>query len=280
MKHTLLIALLGATITLATPTLSFADNGYKFQSKALDRDHQYKHKHGHKHHHNKSNVKNDRRVNKNRSHNKNRQFVYNTHGYDRHGYNKHGYNRHGFNRYGFNKHGYNKHGYNKSGYNRYGYNNKGYNRHGYNKHKQHYSYHNNRKDKSSFSITWNVGDSTVSYGNDNYAYNQGHNYHKPRGKKIYKRLNNQANRIQNGINNGQLVHREVRKLRHEQRDIRQTLSHYKRDGHLNRYERNKLNQLLDVASHNIHRKTTNHRTRYTQRHNKHYNNNHNYYVQF
>ena len=32
MKHTLLIALLGATISLATPSLSFADNSYKFKS--------------------------------------------------------------------------------------------------------------------------------------------------------------------------------------------------------------------------------------------------------
>lgn len=267
MNKTILIALLGAAVTLATPTLSYADNGYKFQSKALDKNHQYKHKHGHKHHHNK--------VKKNHNKKKNRQFVYNKHGYDRHGFNKYGFNRHGYNKHGYNKSGYNRYGYNRHGYNRHGYNKKGYNRHGYNKHKQHYSYHNT---KPSFSISWNVGDSTVSYGNDHYAYNNGYNNHhkKHRGKKIYKRLNNQANRIQNGINNGQLVHREVSKLRHEQRDIKNTLSYYKRDGHLNRYERNKLNQLLDVASQNIHRKSNNHRTRYSQRHY----NNHNYYVQF
>lgn len=274
MKHTLLIALLGATVTLATPTLSYADNGYKFQSKGLDRNHQYKHKHGHKHHHNKV-KKNKNRHNKN----KNRQFVFDRNGYDRQGYNKHGYNRHGYNRQGFNKHGYNKHGYNRYGYNRHGYNRHGFNKHGYNKH----GYDKHRKHRNdSFSITWNVGNSTISYGNDHYGYNNGYknNHHKKyRGKKIYKRLNNQANRIQNGINNGKLVHREVKKLRHEQRDIKNTLSYYKRDGHLNRYERNKLNQMLDVASHNIQRKISNHRTRYTQQHNKHYDH-YTYHVQF
>ena len=268
MKHALLIALLGATVTLATPTLSYADNGFKFQSKALDRDHQYKHKHGHKHHHHKAKVKNDRRVDKSRSHNKSSQFVYNSQGYDRNGYNKYGYNRHGFNKQGFNK----------SGFNRQGYNKQGYNRHGYNKHKQHYSYQNSRTNKPSFSISWNLGNSTVSYGNGhNQAYvNQPKKY---RGKRIHSRLNNQANRIQQGINKGQLVHREISKLRHEQRHIKNTLSHYKRDGHLNRYERNKLNQLLDVASQNIHRKSNNRKTRYAQKRSNQYNK-HNFYVQF
>lgn len=247
MKKTLLIALLGATVTLATPTLSYADNGYKFQSKALDRDHRYKHKHGHKHNHNKSRVKSNHRHNKNKH--KNRQFVFNKHGYNKHGYNKYGFNRHGYNKHGYNRHGYNKHGYNKHGYNR----------HGYTRH----AYSNN--DNSSFSISWNIGDSTISYGNDHY--NSGHNYNKHRGKKIYKRINNQANRIQRGINNGQLVKREVRKLRHEQRHIKNTLAHYKHDGHLNRYERSKMNQLLDIASNNIHRKSNNRLTRYSRNYN-------------
>lgn len=269
MKQTLLIALLGATVSLAAPTLTYADSGYKFQSKALERDHKYKHKHGHKHHHHhKSKVK------KNRHNNKNRQFVYNKQGYDRHGYNKHGYNRHGFNRSGYNRHGYNKYGFNRHGYNRHGYNKHGYNKNGYNRH----GYDRHRKHRNdSFSITWNVGDSTISYGNTQYGYNNQHKQY--RGKKIYKRLNNQANRIQNGINSGQLIHREVSKLRHEQRDIKNTLSYYKRDGHLNRYERNKLNQMLDVASQNIHRKSTNHRTRYTQYNHNHYDN-YTYHVQF
>jgi len=240
MKHTLLIALLGATVTLATPSLSFADNGYKFKS-GLDNNHSQKDQ--------KAHARKDRRQHKNdhkrfvakppkphrvikqiqRDHNKNRQrnkqVVKNGHK---------------------NKHGYNKHGHND------------------------HNYHNKHKNKPSFSVSWNVGDSTISYGNDAYVYDNG--YQKNRGKRIYKRINRQANRIQNGINNGQLVKREVRKLRYEQRDIKQTMSHYKRDGHLNRYERSKLNHLLDVASNNIQRKSNNRRTRYSS--------NHDYYVQF
>ena len=256
MKKTLLIALLGATVSLTVPSLSFADNGYKFQSEVLERNHRYKHKHNHRHHHNQKPVIKDR------SHNQQHIYVYNKHGYDRHGYNRHGYN----------KHGYNKHGYNKNGYN---------------KHKQHYSHNNEYNNKPAFSISWNVGNSGVTYGNNSHSYNHTYynngriantnkHYQKNRGRKIYKRLNRQANRIQNGINNGQLVHREVRKLRREQRDIKQTLSHYKRDGHLNKYERSKLMKLLDIASNNIHRKSNNHKTRYSQQHN----NGHTYYVQF
>ncbi|MEH6455332.1 MAG: hypothetical protein V7749_03360 [Cocleimonas sp.] len=260
MKHTLLIALLGATVTLATPTLSFAENGYK--ERGGSDNHLYQNRQ-------KSDAKRDRRHHKNKHKNDQKRFVAKppkTHRIAKNNHNrKHGYNKHGFNKHGYNRHGYNKHGYNK---------------HGYNKHKQrHHSYHN--KNKPSFSISWNVGDSTVSYGNDSYAYNQGynnHNYQKPRGQRIYKRIHRQANRIQNGVNNGQLVRREAKRLRHEQRDIKQTMAHYKRDGHLNKHERSKLNHLLDVASNNIHRKSNNHRTRYSQQ--QRHNNNHNYYVQF
>ena len=51
MKHTILIALLGAAVTLAVPSISYADNGYK--TKRLDQAHQ------------KSHVKKDRRYKKN-----------------------------------------------------------------------------------------------------------------------------------------------------------------------------------------------------------------------
>ena len=246
MKHTLLIALLGATVTLATPSLSFADNGYKFKggvdhidNQHRQKSHANKERRQHKNDHKKFvakppkqhrlNKQTKRDLNKNRH--RNRQIVKKGHG------NK-------------NKHSYNKHGHNN-----------------YNKHRD------NQHNKPSFSISWNVGDSTVSYGNDayDYGYNDtyNHGYKQNRGKRIYKRIHKQANRIQHGINNGQLVKREVRKLRYEQRDIKQTMSHYKRDGHLNRYERSKLNQLLDVASNNIQRKKNNRLTRYS-RHNNHY----------
>ena len=261
MKHTLLITLLGAAVTLATPSLTFADNGNKYKNSAMERNHQHKHKHGTRHHH-----KNDKKrfvakpPKTHRDKNNNRiknQYAFNKQGYDRHGYNKYGYNR-----YGFNKRGYNKHGYNRQGYNK----------HGHNKH-----YVKRHNDQPKFSVSWNVGDSTITYGDNGYNrhYNSGYNNNnhnnprKNRGKKIYKRIHNQANRIQNGIRNGQLVNREVRKLRREQSHIKQTLSHYKRDGRLNKYESKQLNQLLNVSNDNIYHKMNNHRTRYS-RHNDYY----------
>lgn len=252
MKHTLLIALLGATVTLATPSISFADNGYRAKGGMEQADFQ---------NNQKTHASKDRRNHKNKqkrfvAKSPNQKHYTKNHNKRKHGYNKHGYNKYGFNKYGYNRHGFNKHGFNKQGYNK----------HGYDKH----------KNKPSFSISWNVGDSTISYGNDAYAYNQGydnnHNYKKQRGRKIYKRINRQANRIQNGINNGQLVTREVRKLRHEQRNIKQTMSHFKRDGYLDKYERSELNQLLNIASQNIHRKSNNRLTRYSRQND--------YYVQF
>lgn len=237
MKHTLLIALLGATVTLATPSLSFADNNYKFKNGDLDHNHQQKYKHKK----NKQQVKENRRQHKNdkkrfvakppKSHRTNKQVRK-----DRH------------------------------------------NNRQIVKNKQRHNKHNDSN--PTFSITWNTGGPIFTYGNEtrNHGYNKSYkkNY-KNRGKRIYKRLNNQANRIQHGVQNGQLVNREVRSLRHEQRNIKQTMSHYNRDGHINKYESSELNQLLDVASKNIHRKSNNRRTRYVQNHNN-YNNNH--FVQY
>ena len=259
MKHTLLIALLGATVTLATPSLSFADNGYRANG-GTDGEYRQKHQKAHANK-NRRQHKNDRkkfvakppkphRIVKQikRDHNKIRNNTKNN--------NK---NRH-HNRQ------VNKHGHGNK--NKHAYNNRGHNNH---------NFRNKHRNKPEFSISWNVGDSTISYGNDGYnngynnTYNNGYNtgHRKNRGKKIYKRIHRQANRIQRGINNGQLVKREVRKLRRQQRHIKQSMAHYKRDGHLNRHERSKLNQLLDVASNNIHRKSNNQWTRYS-RHNNHY----------
>ena len=253
MNKTLLIALLGATITLATPSLSFADNGYKFKSGSAERNHQHKHKHGTRHHHKNNNKKFVAKPPKKR------QVVKQT------------------KRVVKNNHANNK---NKRDYRKNQYTNQRNAQYNKQRNSQHNYKNNNRSGDPSFSITWNAGNSTVTYGNGSFnnGYNNGHNKRNT-GKLIYGRLNTQASRIRNGINNGQLVNREVSRLRNEQRNIKQTMSHYKRDGHLNRYERSKLNQLLDVASNNIQRKSTNHRTRYAQNHN-HYNNYNNHFVQF
>ena len=254
MKHTLLIALLGATITLATPTLSYADNSYKFKNGDLDQNYSKNQKQRNKHNRQKS------QANKNRSQQRNdhKRFVakppkpHRVIKQIKRDLNK---IRHQDKRVSKNDRGYNKQRNNNHNY------------------RNNRSNHNN---KPSFSISWNVGDSTISYGNDrnystyNKSYNKGHR--RNHGKRIYGRIHNQSNRIQRGINNGQLVKREVRKLRREQRDIKQTLNHFKRDGRFNRHEASKLNQLLDIASNNIHRKSNNHLTRYTR--------NHDQYVQY
>ena len=232
MKHTLLIALLGATVTLATPSLSFADNGYKFHSGV---DHKHGKKHAHREHRQKRNNGQKFVPKPPKPH----RIVKKIH---RDIHNKH---RH----------------------------NKGQRHHNKNHYvKKHHNKHNYRRNEPSFSISWNVGNSTIAYGNDNYAYGHDkhrynkHRHHQQGLKRIYKRLHNQANRIHNGIDSGQLVRREVKKLRREQRHIKSTLAHYRSDGRLNRYERSKMNQLLDVASNNIHRKKNNRLTRYNKRH--------------
>lgn len=241
MNKILLISLLGATVTLATPSLSFADNGYKFKSGTLDHDHIYKHKHQKSRATKKSHQSKKRHQTKNKHKNfvakppKQRQIATHT------------------KRLVKNSHTHNNH---KSDYRNKPHNNRS---------------HNNNE--PTFSISWNVGGSTITYGNGDFnrSYNK-----RNQGKRIYKRIHRQANRIQQGVNNGQLVNREVRKLRREQRRIKQTLSHFKSDGRLNRKERSKMNQLLDVASNNIHRKSNNSRTRYAQN----YNNYNNHFVQY
>lgn len=238
MKHTLLIALLGATVTLATPSLSFADNGHKFKNGSLDQNHTHKYKQRNK----SQQVKNDRRHK-----NDKKRFVSKPKATNR--THKH-----------VNKHVTKKHQVVKN-------------------HRDH-----KKNNNTSFSITWNTGGPIFTYGN----LPQNHGYQKPRrhvkpnhAAVIYKRIHNQANRIQNGVRNGQLVNREVRRLQQEQGHIKHTMAQYKRDGRINRHESSRLNQLLDVASNNIYQKTNNHRTRYTQRRNNNgYNNYNNHFVQF
>jgi len=108
------------------------------------------------------------------------------------------------------------------------------------------------------------------YKNHNYdsGYSQG------RGQRIRDRLANQARRINRGIDKGQLVHREVRKLRREQRKIRSLLRHFREDGRLNRHERVKLHAKLDKADRHIRNKRHNSLTRYNRKH--HYPNNTHY----
>lgn len=220
MKNTLLITLLGTAVTLATPSVSFADHGHSFKNGTQ--------KHNHK--------------NRSQWHNKSPR-------------NKHVIN---------------------------------HNNHRKPVHTQNATVA-KRNNNTTFSITWNTSGPIFTYSNVPQVQHN-HHYQKPRrivkqnhGALIYKRIHKQAKRIQQGIRNGQLVNREARRLQQEQHHIKQMMVQYKRDGRINRYERDKLNQLLNVASNNIYRKSNNHRTRYTQRNqprSNHNNVNNNYYHHF
>jgi hypothetical protein len=218
MKNSLLIALLGLTVTMAVPTAAVADNDHK----------QWRsNKHANKHNDNnrqfarpkppKAAINHDRR-------------------HDNHG--KRHENRHNNNVV---KHHPKKH-------------HKNYRRH---------------EPRTSFSITIGNDFPSLVFGNDypnpkRHVYREKHHY----GPAIYQRLDKQARRIQRGINKGQLVHREVRKLRREQRYIRDEMAYFKRDGRLNRHERSRLNRMLDVADNNIRNKRHNRLTR-DSRHREH-----------
>ena len=124
--------------------------------------------------------------------------------------------------------------------------------------KRHYN-----EPKSSFSISWNSNTPNViyDYGNDNgYYYNDAPRY----ASNIYERQNRQQRRIHKGRESGQLVRREVKQLRQEQRQIQNKIGHYKRDGRLNRHEKSRINQMQDVASNNIRNKSNNRLTRWSQ----------------
>ena len=68
---------------------------------------------------------------------------------------------------------------------------------------------------------------------------------------IEKRMENQEQRIQQGVNSGQLTPKEASKLEAEQAKIRQSEEKMKADGKLTKRERKKLNKQQDKASHHI-----------------------------
>lgn len=68
---------------------------------------------------------------------------------------------------------------------------------------------------------------------------------------IYKRLERQHHRIENGIDSGELTRKEVKKLRRENRKIRKMTRRFREDGVLTKQERNKISNRLDRASDRI-----------------------------
>ena len=211
MKNSILIALLGITVAVVTPSLSFADNEYRF---GPNKDHNKSYNKGHSKGHANKHMNKNRHVAKakppkphhNRRHNAFTKF-----------------------------------------------NN--------NKHYKNYGHH---KPKTSFSITYGNNLPGLVYGHElpqRHVYKDTHGYK----NSIYQRQDNQARRIRKGIKKGQLVRREIRRLREEQRHIDSELAYFKRDGRLNRHERSKLHHMLDIADNNIRNKRHNQLTRYSKR---------------
>lgn len=83
-----------------------------------------------------------------------------------------------------------------------------------------------------------------------------HNYIQPvrhcvSGKQVNKRQANQNRRIQQGKRSGELVPREVKQLRQQQRQIKKAERRMLSDGCLTRDERNRLLKRLNRASNKI-----------------------------
>lgn len=65
------------------------------------------------------------------------------------------------------------------------------------------------------------------------------------------RLERQHERIEHGIDNGQLTRKEAKVLKREQRRSRHLFRDFHADGHLSKRERHKLNRHLDRVSDRI-----------------------------
>lgn len=70
---------------------------------------------------------------------------------------------------------------------------------------------------------------------------------------IQQRMQNQEQRIDQGVSSGALTPKETGRLEAEQAKIRQTEQRMKSDGQLTPKERQKLNNMQDRSSNNIYR---------------------------
>lgn len=84
-------------------------------------------------------------------------------------------------------------------------------------------------------------------------------------RSVYERIENQQRRIRQGLNSGELTHREAKRLREDLHRIRHKMRHYRHDGRLNHYEKRHLHRMLDELSDRIYRKKHNNKKRYDDR---------------
>lgn len=82
----------------------------------------------------------------------------------------------------------------------------------------------------------------------------------PYGSYIDRRQMNQQHRIYQGYQSGRLTPGEFRRLEHQQGRIRLAEARMRADGHLDRYERARLNRMQTHANRDIYR--YNHNNRY------------------
>jgi len=80
------------------------------------------------------------------------------------------------------------------------------------------------------------------------------------------RRNKQANRISEGVRNGDITRKEYRRLDKEQRGINRAYRRAVSDGHLSRHEHQRLHKLRDRAGRHIYRARHNHATPKRYRH--------------
>jgi CRISPR/Cas system-associated endoribonuclease Cas2 len=81
---------------------------------------------------------------------------------------------------------------------------------------------------------------------------QGQN-HGSRHPGVNQRQQHQQDRIQQGVNSGELNRQETRRLAHEQRDIRQLKREYQSDGKITDGERRDLHRELNESNRHIYR---------------------------
>lgn len=137
-------------------------------------------------------------------------------------------------------------------------------------------YYQDSNPRTSFSIHWNNGGPQFVFDNRDRSH---HKWRKQKRfmNEVYARQNRQRHRIRKGVDKGQLVHWEARKLRREQRRIADKIHQFRSDGWINRHERHRITQLQDNASNHIRRKKHNNITRYQNpRRNTHRNHSYDY----
>lgn len=110
---------------------------------------------------------------------------------------------------------------------------------------------------------------------DHYS-RDGHDYQKVNKsyfwQDIKQRLHNQSNRIDKGVKKGQLTHREVKKLRREQKHIAKQIKHFKKHNYLSSRDRHELINHLDYMQDKI--SDLRHNEHYVHKYTKYYDHKH------